>query len=157
MLDKRYASPEQLAQARETQRVGAGDLARILIEMGLNPRDVYEAKAQEMQVPFVDLTVFKPDQSAIDAVPYYLANKHNILPIKKDGATLYVAMSDLYNTAANEELRLASGCRVRGVLAVPEHIAQSIAHLYGPSRVAASSAEEPASEPEAADTDEMKK
>jgi len=131
MLEKGYASPEQIEEARKAQQSTKGDFAKILIDLGLSSRDVYESKAQEMQVPFVDLTVYKPDQSAIDAVPYAVAARHNILPIKKDGTMLYVAIADLNNITANDDLRLASGCIVRGVLAVPGEITASIDRLYG--------------------------
>jgi type IV pilus assembly protein PilB len=131
MVDKGYASPEQIEDARKAQQSTKGDLAKILIDLGLNPRDVYESKAQEMQVPFVDLTVYKPEQSAINVVPEHVAKRHNILPIKKDGNTLYVAMSDMNNITANDDIRLVSRCIVRGVLAVPEHIEDSISRLYG--------------------------
>jgi type IV pilus assembly protein PilB len=133
MLEKGYASFEQVEAARGTRRSTDQDLVKILIDMGLNPRDVYESKAQELQVPFVDLTVYKPDSSALNVVPEHVAKRHNILPIKKDGNTLYVAMSDFGNITANNDIRLASGCVVRGVLAVPEAIADSFARVYRPA------------------------
>ena len=135
MVEKGYASPAQIEEARKAQQSTKGDLAKILIDLGLNPRDVYESKAQEMQVPFVDLTVYKPDQSALNVVPEHVAKRHNVLPIKKDGTTLYVAMSDLNNITANDDIRLVSRCVVRGVLAVPEHIEDSISRLYGGTTV----------------------
>src|SRR5947209_8366178 len=131
MIEKGYASPAQIEEAKKAQQSTKADLAKILIDLGLNPRDVYESRAQEMQVPFVDLTVYKPDPSAINVVPEHVAKRHNILPIKKDGTTLYVAMSDLNNIQANDDIRLVSRCVVRGVLAVPEHIEDSISRLYG--------------------------
>src|SRR5262249_2964142 len=103
----------------------------ILIDLGLNPRDVYEAKAAELQQPFVDLSVYKPDPSAINVVPEHVAKRHNVLPIKKDGNTLYVAMADTNNIQAGDDIRLVSRCQVRGVLAVPEHIEDAISRLYG--------------------------
>ena len=135
MVEKGYASPEQIEEARKAQQSTKGDLAKILIDLGMNPRDVYESKAQEMQVPFVDLTVYKPDQSALNVVPEHVAKRHNVLPIKKDGTTLYVAMADLNNITANDDIRLVSRCVVRGVLAVPEHIEDSISRLYGGTTV----------------------
>ena len=135
MAEKGYASREQIEDARDVQRSTRCDLVTALIALGLNPRDVYESMAQELQVPFVDLTVYKPDQSALNMVPYDIVVRHNVLPIKKDGATLYVAMADLNNITANDDIRLVSRCVVRGVLAVPEHIEDSISRLYGGTTV----------------------
>lgn len=135
MIEKGYASPEQIEEARKAQQSTRGDLAKILIDLGLNPRDVYEAKAAELQQPFVDLTVYKPDPSAINVVPEHVAKRHNVLPIKKDGNTLYVAMGDTNNITAGDDIRLVSRCQVRGVLAVPEHIEDAISRLYGGTTV----------------------
>lgn len=40
-----------------------------LSKLPVNPRDIYQARAQEMGVPFVDLFVYRPEQKAIDLIP----------------------------------------------------------------------------------------
>ena len=131
MVEKGYISQETLEEARKSQQSTRGDLAKILVDMGINARDVYEAKAQELGVPFVDLSVYKPDPSAINVVPEHVAKRHSVLPVKKDGNVLYVAMANTNNINAADDLRLVSRCQVRGVLAVPEHIEDSISRHYG--------------------------
>ena len=126
MQEKGYASATQIEEAKKAQQSSRGDLAKIMIEMGLNARDVYESKAQEMGVPFVDLTVYKPDQSAINVVPENVAKQHNVLPVKKQDNILFVAMGDTNNLQATDMLRLVSRCQIRPVLAVPEHIEDAI-------------------------------
>ncbi|HZP84690.1 MAG TPA: ATPase, T2SS/T4P/T4SS family [Chthonomonadaceae bacterium] len=133
MLEKGYIAPDQLAEARKIQQTTHGDLAKILMDLGASPRDVYEAKAAEIPVPFVDLTKFKPEQSALNVVPEHIAKRHNVIPIKKDGNTLYVAMGDTNNLPAADDLRLVSRCQIRPVLAVPDHIEETIGRLYGGS------------------------
>jgi type IV pilus assembly protein PilB len=135
MLEKGYISPEQLEEGRKAQQSTRGDLAKILVDLGINPRDVYEAKAQEMGVPFVDLTVFKPDPSALNVVPEHVAKRYNVIPVRKDNNTLYVAMADTNNLNAADDLRLVSRCQVKGVLAVPEHIEDAVSRLYGGTSV----------------------
>ncbi len=135
MVEKGYASSIEIEEARKAQATTKGDLAKILVDLGLNPKHVYEAKAQEMGVPFVDLTVYKPDASAINLVPQHVAKRHNVLPVKKDGNILYVAMADPNNITASDDLRLVSRCSVRGVLASPDEIEQAIGRLYGGTTV----------------------
>ena len=117
LIKKGYASPDQVKEAREWQRTTGGDFVEILIGRGVNSRDAYLAKAQKLGVPFVDLTIYKPDAVAINTVPVHIAMKHNMIPIKTDGDTLYVAMCDFNNIAANDDVRLISRCFVRGVIA----------------------------------------
>jgi type IV pilus assembly protein PilB len=130
LITKGYASPEQIAEARGWQRTTGGDFYQILVGRGVNSRDVYLAKAVVLNVPFVDLTIYQPHSDAIDAIPEHIAKRHNVLPIKKDGNTLYVAMSDLNNITANDAIRLACRCLVRGVLADPDEIRLAIQRHY---------------------------
>ena len=130
MLEKSYLAANELQDALKTQQTTRGDLAKILIDLGLNPVHVYEAKAQEMGLPFVDLTKYKPDQMAVNVVPEHIAKRYNVLPIKKDGNNLWVAMSDTNNLQASDDLRLVSRCQIKGVLAVPDQIEDAIGQLY---------------------------
>ena len=139
LVEKGYASAQEVDDAKKAQQSTKGDLAKILVDLGLNPTHVYEAKAQETGVPFVDLTIYKPDQSALNVVPEHVAKRHNVLPVKKDGNILFVAMSDTNNLQAADDLRLVSRCTVKGVLAVPDHITDAIARLYGGSTAEAPS------------------
>ncbi len=141
MLEKGYASPEQLEEARKIQQATHGELAKALLDVGINPRDVYESKAQEMGVPFVDLTVYKPAQDAISAVPEHVVKRLNVLPLKKENNILFVAMADTSNIAAVDDLRLVSRCTVRGVLAAPDHIEDAIGKYYTGTTVEAVGAE----------------
>lgn len=131
MLEKGYATQSQIEEARKIQQTTKQDLARILIEMGINPVHVYEAKAQEMGVAFVNLTTYKPDPSAINVVPDHVAKAHNVLPVKKDGQVLYVAMGDVNNLEVQDTLRMVSRCQIRPVLAVPDQIEQALTTYYG--------------------------
>ncbi len=135
MVEKGYAAPQEIEEALKVQQSTRGDLAKILVDQGLNPVHVYEGKAAELGQPFVDLLVYKPDMSALNVVPEHVAKRHNVLPIRKDNNVLYVAMSDTNNITAADDLRLVSRCTVRGVLAVPEHIEDAIARLYGGTTV----------------------
>ena len=140
LVEKGYASAQEVEDAKKAQQSTKGDLAKILVDLGLNPTHVYEAKAAELGQPFVDLTVYKPDPSALNVVPEHVAKRHNVLPVKKDGSILYVAMADTNNIQAADDLRLVSRCTVKGVLAVPDHITDAIARLYGGSTADAPSA-----------------
>ena len=131
MLEKQYVSEEQLTEARKAQQSSRGDLAKILVEMGVDGRKVYEAKAQELGVPFADLSKFKPEPSALNVVPEHVAKRHNVIPLKKDGLNLWVAMTDPGNLQASDDLRLVSRCSIKPVLAPPIDIEEAIGRNYG--------------------------
>jgi len=134
LVEQGLITPEQLRQAQEAQRASRGDLGKILVELGFaSERDVVKAKAQELGIGFVDLTRYTPDPSAVNIVPEHIAKRHNVIPIKKDSATntLHVAMADINNPYAADDLRLVSRCTIRAVLAPAGDIEDAIARVYG--------------------------
>ena len=131
MVEKGYATPQQIEDAKKAMEATRGsDMARNLIDQGLNPVQVMEAKAQEIGMPFVDLSKFKPEAMALSAVPEHIAKRHNVIPIRKQENVLYVALSDPNNLQAADDLRFASRCTVKGVLAAPSQIEDAIAANY---------------------------
>lgn len=134
MVEKGYLSADELKQAQDMQKQSKTELGKLLVEMGLaNERDVTEARAQEMGLPFVDLTRHAPEASAVNVVPEHIAKRHNVIPVKKDPQTntLYVAMADVNNPYAADDLRVVSRCTVKAVLAAPGAIEDAIARVYG--------------------------
>ncbi len=140
LVEKGLITPEQLQQAREAQRQSRADLGKILIEQGLvSERDVAEARAQELNIPFVDLGKFAPEPSAVNLVPEHIARRHNVIPVKKDSATntLIVAMADVNNPYAADDLRLVSRCTIKAALASATAIEDAINRAYGSQTQAA--------------------
>jgi len=136
LVQEGYITPEQLKQAQDTQRSTRGDLGKILVELNFaSERDVVKAKAQELGLPFVDLSRYAPEPSAVNVVPEHIAKRHNVIPIKKDPATntLHCAMAEstLNNPYAADDLRLVSRCTIRAVLAPAGDIEDAIARVYG--------------------------
>jgi type IV pilus assembly protein PilB len=134
MVEKGYISAEQLAKAQDMQKQSKTPLEKLLVEMDFaNERDVTEARAQEMGVPFVDLSRVAPESAAVNVVPENIAKRYNVIPVKKDSATntLFVAMSDVNNPYAADDLRVVSRCTIRAVLAAPGAIEDAISRIYG--------------------------
>src|SRR5687768_18518670 len=105
LVDEGLITREQADQAQEASKQSKNPLDKVLVEMGFAlDRDVTKARAQELNVPFVDLSKQKPEDSAVNVVPQHLARRHNVLPFKKDSGTntLFVAMADLNNLTAGD-------------------------------------------------------
>ncbi len=131
LVEKGYASLQQVEEAKKVQQSNHGDLSTILINMGISASDVCEAKAQEIGMPYVDLAKFVPEASAINVVPAHVAKSNNALPIKKDNTVLYIAVSDSNNFGAVDNIRLVSKCTVKPVLAVAELLEEALNKAYG--------------------------
>ncbi|HSI73567.1 MAG TPA: ATPase, T2SS/T4P/T4SS family [Fimbriimonas sp.] len=133
LVEKGYLKPEQLAEAQKVQQqTGQRDISGILVSLNfVGEREVLQAKAQEMGIGFVDLDRTQIESSAINVVPERLVKSHNAIPVKKDGTQLWVAMTNASNIMAIDDIKMASGCRVIPVLAVPDAIADAIKKYYG--------------------------
>src|SRR5579862_400141 len=133
LVQKGYLKPEQLEEANKVKDQSPGtDLGKVLVQLGMvGEREVLQAKAQEMGYAFVDLDRVQIDSSAINVVREQIVKSNNVIPVKKQDNTLYVAMSNPTNLQAIDSVSLASGCRVVPVLAVPGAIEDAIKKYYG--------------------------
>lgn len=133
LVEKGYLNQGQLEEARKVQQqTKSPDIGRILLDLGfVGEREVIEATAQEQNLPFVDLDNVQVDSSAVNVVPERIARNHTVMPYKKDGLVIYVAMTNANNLQATDDIALASGCRVKPVLAVRGAIEDAIRRTYG--------------------------
>jgi type IV pilus assembly protein PilB len=137
LIEKGLLTPEQLHDALRVQQSTGKDLAQILVDQAVvSERDAYEAKAYEMGLPFVDLDRTPPDPSAVNVVREHIAKRYNVMPVKKEGNVLYLAMADPNNVMAIDDVRVNSRCVVRPVLAAPGAIEDAIRRAYGGSAIA---------------------
>jgi hypothetical protein len=92
-------------------------------------RTVLQCRAQEMGLAFVELDVISIDRSAFHDVSRDLVTETSALPVKRDGSTLWIAISS-NNTIALDGFRKATGCRVVPVLAEAEDIESAIEKYF---------------------------
>src|SRR4051794_2679640 len=133
LVQKGFLKPEQLDEAQKVaQQTGQSDISKVLVSLNMvGEREVLQAKAQEMGYAFADLDRVQIESSAINVVPERLVKAHSAIPVKKDGSNLWVAMSNPGNIMAQDDIKMASGCRVIPVLAVPGAIEDAIKKYYG--------------------------
>lgn len=148
LVQRGYVTQEQLEEASKVSDQTKTELGRTIINLGFaGEREVLHAQAQEAGHPFVDLDRVNVESNAINVVPERIAKMHNVIPVKKEGSILWVAMSNPNNLEALDQLRLASGLLVKPAVAVPGAIEDAIRKYYAsPSaQEAAGVAEKPAS------------
>ena len=144
LLEKGYVSKDQMDEALNVQRQTKNpDIGRILVDLGyVGEREVLQARAQEDGHQFVDLDNVKVDESAVNVVPERIVKLHSVMPIKKEGTTIWLAMANPSDIPAIDDVRLASGCFVRPAVALPGAIDDAIRRYYGSSNGAAKSEKE---------------
>ena len=89
-----------------------------LIKLGLiDEVELTKAIARASRMPAVDLTKFDVDPRIIKLIPTELAVRHQVLPLKRDGRTLTVAIADTSNLGILEDLKFITRYDIFPVLA----------------------------------------
>lgn len=123
---------EGLKTALVEQRRWGGPLGRILIDMKLITEEaLVSALSQQLNFPTVDLDKIDVPADVIALVPGELTAQHRILPFKRAGKFLDVAMSEPTNLGIIDELRIRTQLNVRPYLAGPKMIERAITRFYG--------------------------
>ncbi|MBP6965159.1 MAG: Flp pilus assembly complex ATPase component TadA [Armatimonadetes bacterium] len=131
LVEAQVITPEQLQQIREAQKAAPGEIGQIVIDLGFaNEKQVVQARARQLNIAFVDLTTQKIDPNAIKAVPENIARRHKVMPIFKNGSKLSVAMADVNNIMALDDLRSVTRLQVTPVLSTENAILEAIDRNY---------------------------
>jgi len=111
-------SKEQLSRALQEQTQSGMRLGYCLVKLGyIDENELTKVMARQHRMPAVDLTRFEVDPRIIKLIPNDLAIKHLILPLKRDGRTLTVAMADPGNIAVIDDLKFITRYDIFPVLA----------------------------------------
>src|SRR5438034_605995 len=81
-------------------------------------------------MPAVDLSRFEVDPKILKLIPPDIAVKHTVLPLKREGRTLTVAIGDPNNVTAIEDLKFVTRCDVFPVIAAEYPLRNAIDRYY---------------------------
>jgi type IV pilus assembly protein PilB len=86
--------------------------------------------ARQYRMPAVDLSRFEVDPKILKLIPPDIATKHVVLPLKREGRTLTVAIADPNNVAAIEDIKFITRCDVFPVIAGEYTLRNAIDRYY---------------------------
>ncbi len=131
LVEAQVMTMEQLQQVREAQKTAPGEIGQLIIDLGFaTEKQVMQARARQLNIPFVDLTTQKIQPGATDAVPENIARRHKVMPLFKNGNRLTVAMADVNNIMALDDLRSVSRLQIAPALATEASILDAIDRNY---------------------------
>ena len=109
---------EQLQKALDEQRQSGTRVGYNLVKFGfIQENELTRCLARQYKMPAVDLSKFEVDPKIVKLVPADLATKHLVLPLKRDGRTLTVAMADPSNLGVIEDLKFITRYDIFPVIA----------------------------------------
>ena len=131
LMDAGLIDDFQLQTALSHQRNWGGKLGSILIELEfIREAALAKAIAEKMRIPYVNL--FEPELPAesVALIKADVAKKYGIMPVRKEGNSIVIAMSDPMDMEAIDDLRFSTGLVVKPALAMESEIKDAIRKYY---------------------------
>ena len=118
LLHEAYITREGLEAAQRDAKTNGTTVTHSLIKTGaIQEVDLTKIIARTYRMPAVDLSKFEVDPRILKLVPAELATRYGILPLKRDGRTLTVAVADPTNQEILEDLKFITRYDIFPVLA----------------------------------------
>ena len=132
LLKEQRITAAQLDEALEYQKSNGGKIGYNLVKLGFaKDEEIASLLSRQYGVPSINLSQFDIDADVIKLVPAATAQKYEIVPVSRVGATLTIAMSDPTNVFAVDDIKFMTGYNVEPVVAAQTAIATAIDRYYG--------------------------
>ena len=117
LVERGILSQEKLDRALEYQKSIGGKLGTILVKLRfVKEEQLADLLADQQDLSSVKLKDIEVSKELMDLIPREIVEKHEVIPIKRDGGTLTVAMPDPTDFPTIEEVRFITGLAIEAVL-----------------------------------------
>ncbi|GAC1514909.1 MAG: type IV-A pilus assembly ATPase PilB [Gemmatimonadaceae bacterium] len=131
LLREGLITKEHLDKALQEQRQNGTRVGYNLVKLGfIQETEVTKMLARQYRMPAVDLSKFEVDPKIARLIPGDLAIKHLVLPLKRDGRTLTVAMADPTNLSVLDDLKFITRYDIFPVIAGEFTLRNSVEKYY---------------------------
>jgi type IV pilus assembly protein PilB len=131
LLREGLVTQDQLNKALQEQRNNGTRVGYNLVKLGfIKETDLTRMLARQHRMPAVDLSKFQVDPRIAKLIPGDLALKHTVLPLKRDGRTLTVALSDPSHLGVLEDIKFITRLDIFPVIAGEFTLRNAIEKFY---------------------------
>jgi type IV pilus assembly protein PilB len=117
---------QTLKEKRSNQKIGDA-----LIEKGLlTEQQLIEVLEFQLGIPHISLYRYPIEEQAVAIVPKEFARRHFLMPVKKDGDKLFVAMADPMDFTVIDDLRLTTGFQIERAISAKDDIIRAHNKFY---------------------------
>jgi len=118
LVHEQLISRDQLQKALDDARANGNRIGFSLVKLGfLGESDLVRALARQHRVPAVDLERVRLDPRILKLIPSEFAVKHQVLPLRRVGRTLTVAMSNPTDLGVIDDLKFLTRLDIEPVIA----------------------------------------
>ena len=132
LLQEGLLTREQLGKALAEQKASKCRLGYAVVKLGLASEiELTKLLARQYRMPAVDLQRFEVDGRILKLIPADVAQKHVVLPLKREGRTLTVALADPSDIGLLDDLKFITRYDLFPVLAGEFTLRTLIEKHYG--------------------------
>jgi type IV pilus assembly protein PilB len=122
---------EQLTKALAEQKGSTEKLGSILIRLGfINEEQLIGFLSRQYGVPSITLSQLEIDAEVLKLVPAAIAKKYEVLPVRKMGNSLALAMADPTNVFALDDISFMTNLQVLPLVASQTALRKAIERSY---------------------------
>lgn len=127
---------EQLNKVLQEQAANGYRIGLAVVKLGLVPETtVVKLLARQHRMPAVDLSRFEVDPRLLKLIPADVASRHTVLPLKREGRQLTVAIADPTNLGVVDDLKFITRYDIVPVLAGEYSMRAAIEKHYEGSEI----------------------
>ncbi len=131
LVREKLVSLQQLQQAQDEAKRTGKRLGTTLARLGyVNDQALTQFVAKQYSLPSIDLGEIEIDPAVLKLVPREICEKHQVIPVRRNGPTLIVAMADPSNIYAIDELKFLTQYNIEPVVASEGGVEAALSRYY---------------------------
>src|SRR3984885_14002258 len=131
LVREKMLSLQQLQQAQDEAKKTGKRLGATLARLGyVNDQALTQFVAKQYSLPSINLSEIEIEASVLKLVPREICEKHQVVPVRRNGPTLIVAMADPSNIYAIDELKFPTQYNIEPVVASEASVEAALSRYY---------------------------
>lgn len=131
LLEAGIITDEQLSEALQEQKNKRLKIGQILVSLGYVTKDqIADALSNKLNIPILPCTKIEIDEELKKIIPKNIAEKYNVIPIKRETNTLTIAMADPLDYKAIDDISFMTRLKINTVIAYEWAIHKAIEENY---------------------------
>jgi len=131
LVAAKLITEDQLQKALLAQKKEGGQLGSVLVKLNIIEEDkLLKFLGQHYGIPSIDLTKTQIDPAVTKLIPVDVVHKYHVIPVKRSGATLSLAMADPTNMFAIDDIKFMTGYEIEPLVASDTAVMTAISKSY---------------------------
>jgi len=134
LLKAEIITEEQLKQAQGEQKLKGTHLRSVLIDMGfLSEDDLLDFLHKRYGLPSINLAEMELDPKLVGLIGEEFMQKNQVVPVRRSGSTLYLAMVDPFNVSVIDDIKFRIGYQIQAMVSSETDIKTAIGKYLNPT------------------------